>query len=639
MTNKLKVLSLISLFGLSNGSITNDFSLNFGKQRIAVGDDRIDRKVSPSGHSLFMQMSVANNLENNFVDDMCADSSWNGEEDDPNTQADVTAAVVIDENDDDAVHTSDHLDGKDDDDDDDNDNSSGDSTTRDLTETEATSSHDDFNEGRSPADLGMKATAEPVDGISRALSALKGIWSEFSLVPPSSASVRQMIYGHTTTVNSEGNIVVKPDPTLLRPNGTDKESFFRQILAQFVNPLSRSNQRALWVDQEMVMTIKGKAVLAHHPTASHANNNDKIVAPVPVGRGLKLTCPSGTSSILKTVSKGLAHSLASDLVLLNRKVLQGVQNRVMATAVAQRLALPKVLCTPAGLLAVLLDQIEARRRPCTVVLHDDIHWFAEGDGSGCGPLLMDELYNPTSRTLFILAEPDEPISLGTASPSAKSKAQQQAKLAEAAAEAAAANEGGPRGNPFNFNFPGFSSPSTPPRGGPKPPRGRPSHSTAKGRKAPPPTSPGESPNFSFPPIPLPPVARSFSISVKNGSASVSPIPNPDPHTPGSYPPSFVPGMHPHMPPPGAIPLPEFNAKQSMEVMKRLLEHQVRKANRRVDEAFMQGVAPEEVVASGIFFGEMTQEDMDDFMQNAENQVVMKVKNNQCQSNHAIVVQR
>lgn len=51
----------------------------------------------------------------------------------------------------------------------------------------------------------------------------------------------------------------------LRANGTDIESLYRQMLAQFTNPLATDGKRSLWLDPEYAIKLKGSIVLAHHP--------------------------------------------------------------------------------------------------------------------------------------------------------------------------------------------------------------------------------------------------------------------------------------------------------------------------------------------------------------------------------------
>lgn len=46
-------------------------------------------------------------------------------------------------------------------------------------------------------------------------------------------------------------------PALLRANGTDSASFHRQLESQFLDPVAVGNNRAVWMDQEFALVLKG----------------------------------------------------------------------------------------------------------------------------------------------------------------------------------------------------------------------------------------------------------------------------------------------------------------------------------------------------------------------------------------------
>jgi hypothetical protein len=46
-------------------------------------------------------------------------------------------------------------------------------------------------------------------------------------------------------------------PSLLRANGTDSASFHRQLESQFLDPVAVGNNRAVWMDQEFALVLKG----------------------------------------------------------------------------------------------------------------------------------------------------------------------------------------------------------------------------------------------------------------------------------------------------------------------------------------------------------------------------------------------
>lgn len=130
------------------------------------------------------------------------------------------------------------------------------------------------------------------------MESLKQIWRTMIAVPPSATQLELILKGaahgyETSTLQTLGSKAVKPNSpevcspaspstsasaansilntTLLsnefplRANGTHKESLYRQVLSQFLDPLASDGKRSLWLDQELVLKLKGSVVFAHHP--------------------------------------------------------------------------------------------------------------------------------------------------------------------------------------------------------------------------------------------------------------------------------------------------------------------------------------------------------------------------------------
>mmetsp|Transcript_44052 Transcript_44052/g.76790 ORF Transcript_44052/g.76790 Transcript_44052/m.76790 type:complete len:310 (-) Transcript_44052:3306-4235(-) len=138
-------------------------------------------------------------------------------------------------------------------------------------------------------------TEIPSISVLSPMESLKQIWREMIAVPPSATQLDKILKGILhgyetssvqtlsskraekpaleeitpasviTTANSILNTTLLSNQFPLRANGTHKESLYRQILSQFLDPLASDGKRSLWLDQELVLKLKGSVVFAHHP--------------------------------------------------------------------------------------------------------------------------------------------------------------------------------------------------------------------------------------------------------------------------------------------------------------------------------------------------------------------------------------
>lgn len=147
-------------------------------------------------------------------------------------------------------------------------------------------------------------THTEIPSVISPMESLKQIWRGMIAVPPSAAQLELILKGsmhgyETSTVHTlstkttdthnpvEATITTpvstpstpsttQTTPSILnttllsnqhplRANGTHKESLYRQVLSQFLNPLATDGKRSLWLDQELVLKLKGSVVFAHHP--------------------------------------------------------------------------------------------------------------------------------------------------------------------------------------------------------------------------------------------------------------------------------------------------------------------------------------------------------------------------------------
>lgn len=137
----------------------------------------------------------------------------------------------------------------------------------------------------------------PSISILSPMESLKQIWRGMIAVPPSATQLdlilKGAIHGYETSMvqtlgfkpvtstprdvdastssppiasaNSILNTTLLSNQYPLRANGTHKESLYRQVLSQFLDPLASDGKRSLWLDQELVLKLKGSVVFAHHP--------------------------------------------------------------------------------------------------------------------------------------------------------------------------------------------------------------------------------------------------------------------------------------------------------------------------------------------------------------------------------------
>ena len=298
-----------------------------------------------------------------------------------------------------------------------------------------------------------------------------------------------------------------------------------------MSPLSRSPQQALWLDPEFVLTLRGQLILA---TPDANPNNSDSPSPEHYNRGLKLICPSGTSTIVKAIVTALVQSVNADFVIINRRTIDSVRYKV-----SQQHDIPSESLSTAAIVQSLFKFLHKSNVRSVVCLQDEMKWFVRQ--SGVSQLFTSELQQSRSNVFLLHVDPEPPLAFGYSPSEARAK-QQGPSVASLSQD----QSGG--GNP-QFSFP-FSPQSFPNTEGNKQQSSnkmntnlKPSSSTS--------SSGGPHPNQLSNQMPVT-IGQSFQITIKNGSASISPIPSIVP--PGSMPPGMPPGMMPGMMPfPGMVP--------------------------------------------------------------------------------------
>lgn len=404
-----------------------------------------------------------------------------------------------------------------------------------------------------------------------------------------------------------------PRAAALRANGTDHRSFQRQLLAQFTSPLTRSAQRALWLDPEFVLTLRGQLVLA----TPDANNGNHDNSPEHYNRGLKLSCPSGTSTIVKAIVTALVQSVNADFVIINRRTIDSVRHKAI-----ERYEIRSESISTASIIESLLNFLHGSKIRSVVCLQDEMKWFAHQ--YGVSQVFIKELQRDYSNIFFLHVDPEPPLVFGYSPAEARAK-QQGPSVASLSQDPSTG------GNP-QFSFP-FSPQSFPIADGN---RQQPSGKLQSNMKSAHSTGPSPSVFQNANPlnnqIPMT-VGQSFQILIKNGSASISPIPSivpPGAMPPAGLPPGMMSGMMPFtgIVPPGMTPFgmmpppppgmmmppgamggnPHAMPNPPDSLMRKIIEHRQKKQR--------EGVSDDELG--------LTEEDMRVFMSDPSNRAAMQV---------------
>jgi hypothetical protein len=309
---------------------------------------------------------------------------------------------------------------------------------------------------------------------------IKAIWKTFLQAPPSLAEISALL-GRTTGIFSVGemeppsnisrgvdgsmsgnvsatsrNSVINITTTnasylaLLKPNGTDKDSLYRQLLSQFLFPLEASGKRALWLDTEMALTFKGLAALSLYPPIAPNTVKDDQVAEIddnqihssseenpivsqfsrafrilsPQDQRVQLETQYGFSSngfywIHQMIVKALAHSIQANLLILNHRVLEKVEELVEKHFLEKEeglhgkdeLEAPKV--TRATLLASLFEVLNSEeevKSPTIIVFNDNLNWLLRDEESS--EIVLEETRKSSlevgsaSKVMFVAIEPN-----------------------------------------------------------------------------------------------------------------------------------------------------------------------------------------------------------------------------------------
>ena len=209
------------------------------------------------------------------------DSDFEMEDDDANIDGNIS---YLEEDDEGMLMTStpdglvENLDDGDDDDDE-----GSDKRNRRSYSLSGSPSDDDDNEV-DYTDAEGRTTMDDVDkdsSSSNTISELKGLWKNFISLSRTSqqkknmeeieGALRQQISDNMNASDTDIELyqnmplpaILSYFPALSRANGTDSASFNRQLESQFLDPLGAGNNRAVWMDQEFALLLKGTTHYDH----------------------------------------------------------------------------------------------------------------------------------------------------------------------------------------------------------------------------------------------------------------------------------------------------------------------------------------------------------------------------------------
>lgn len=192
---------------------------------------------------------------------------------------------------------------------------------------------------------GSSGKEEPATGRDQVMHEVKAVWRSLLEFPPMSVQeLQHCIYciapdPHAVTNASASD--ADTEQNALRANGTYFPSFKRQILAQFCQPLATGGGRALWLDPQLVLTLKGTTSLAlRQQNSLHYVGTDSTSAGggMRIGaihsqqdlapRGIRLVAAPGSHSVQQAIASALAKSLGASLIALGPTTMDDVRRKV-----------------------------------------------------------------------------------------------------------------------------------------------------------------------------------------------------------------------------------------------------------------------------------------------------------------------
>lgn len=352
------------------------------------------------------------------------------------------------------------------------------------------------------------------------MESLKAIWRRLMEAPPSTAQIDEILHGAhyysspqrnnahsmvasdmsngntTNSIGSGGKNIAQTSPyshaNPLRANGTDRESMYRQMLSQFLTPLTAEGKRSLWLDQEVALRLKAAVLIAHRPELWRGIGEglrpkllrgvrlvtplDETTAPGTVKLrifvllmivcgcfshtftfatvlvlsklGFRISCcltvsslctstlhmsgPTGVAPVHNIIAAALSHSVGANLAFLNLQNVEKVRDSALAVGV------DRAFLSKANILTALVEACEdsfvETAHPAVVVIDDSPQWLLANEAAA--EVVVEELKSVSSRVMFLAIAPPDVLKNGDFSPSARpAPVPPQAEIAETSGEA------------------------------------------------------------------------------------------------------------------------------------------------------------------------------------------------------------
>ena len=239
--------------------------------------------------------------------------------------------------------------------------------------------------------------------LQESLHCIQSVWKDVL-----STEMKSLLSLSSTNSSSSNNGKVMP--------------LYPQFLSQFQDPLQR---RERWLDQEFALTLRGLTVLANNPLMISVNSKASLSK---LSRAVRLSPALGariTPSMLTSLVKALAASVHATPLLLTRKTIDLIRDRVIALAKEKHVNVPKSMLIRAHLLSVLFHLAAKENLPLVVAFSGDVSWIT--DSISVCDALITEIKNPYS-TLFFLMLTTNPSSSSASSSSISSSDTSSAAL-------------------------------------------------------------------------------------------------------------------------------------------------------------------------------------------------------------------
>jgi hypothetical protein len=252
------------------------------------------------------------------------------------------------------------------------------------------------NEDVSVATIKIDGSPESVDEgdesvIDERIEKIKFFWKE-------------KIYGHNHTAILEAlDNINQPFFTLQRITN-DSSLMYKQMLQQFLNPLTTFKNQIKWFDKGFAVHLKGLAVLS---TSKHLIREDSLKLLPQAAHGVHLLGSSKLTRMMKySMVEALAASIGAKLVIVNQDTIESLRQ----TALKDPMIVPKEILTDETMMSALIDLADEDDVPYVVAFDDDLTWITEN--ADVAKLIASDMTSEESRVFYLMLDPSEVVNDG-----------------------------------------------------------------------------------------------------------------------------------------------------------------------------------------------------------------------------------